>query len=84
MNEKFKRIRKLLNERDAMNEQIYDEAREVFPKGIIVQFQKWGKDITAEILDTSGHGSYPRFYVRSHTGKEYWVDLYYLIESVAD
>lgn len=78
--EHITKIRQLQKGRDCITDEIWEEAKIAFAVGDTVFFEKWGREITAEILDMAGP-HYPRFFVRSHTGKKYWIDLYYLIET---
>ena len=78
--EPITKIRQLEKEHDHITHEIWEEAKKAFAIGDTVFFEKWGREITAEILDISGP-HYPRFFVRSHTGRKYWVDLYYLIRA---
>lgn len=80
MNGYIKSIFYLESQQDAISQQIYEMAQKAFQIGTRVRFRKWGKDIVGIILDVAGP-AYPRFFVQSHTGKRYWVDLYYLISN---
>jgi len=76
---KIKALKSLQKVRDTLNNQIYAAAKEIFPVGTTVCFNKGGGVIRAEILDHAGNGNRPRFKIKSHTGKEYWISLYDLI-----
>jgi len=73
-------IRRLEQERDSITDEIWEEAKKAFGIGDTVFFEKWGTEISAEIPDISGP-HYPRFFIRSHTGKKYWIDLYHLLKT---
>jgi len=76
----IERIWKIRNRQSKLQKELNEAARAAFPIGGTVDFFKGNSRITAKILKF--HGPYscdPRFYIRSHTGKEYWIDLYWIM-----
>ncbi len=72
-----KAIRKLEKEIDTRKEKLYALAKKAFPVGSITHFVKGGHLIEAEIIS---HGYKAHFWIQSHTGKQYSIDLYYLMK----
>ena len=62
--------------RKALTKQIRETIPRAFPVGSMVHFFKWRKQISAEVIQVSEFGENVK--VRSHTGKEYWIDVFWL------
>lgn len=71
-----KKLSDMLVERDFLTKRIRETMPKAFPIGSTVFFFKWEKYIVAEVIHTSEFSE--RIKVRSQTGKEYWIDIYWL------
>lgn len=80
MRKEIKRIREIQAKQEKLQEELNEAAKAAYPIGDTFDFFKGGSWITAKILIHIGsHTGDPNFFVRSHTGKEYRVDLYWLM-----
>jgi hypothetical protein len=75
MNYKLK-LTSLELKRKALTNSIRETIPLAFPVGSMVHFFKWRKNISAEVIQTSEFGE--QIKVRSHTGNEYWIDVFWL------
>jgi hypothetical protein len=62
--------------RKALSKKIRETIPKAFPVGSTVNFIKWRKRVSAEVIQTSEFGESVK--VRSHTGKEYWIEAFWL------
>jgi len=77
----FKKLSNLLDKRKKITNNIIDMANHAFPVGSIVRFKKGRGVVQAEIIRGLEYNEH--FFIRSSTGKEYWIDLYYLMRGTA-
>ena len=69
-------IKDLMRQKKAITKQIHDLANKEFHLHRFVEFKKWGAVIWGKIIRQSDGRN---FQVQSHTGKEYWIYLYDLV-----
>ena len=67
----------LIAQRKVLSVDIYETMKRAFPVDSCVTFKKWGHVINAQIIAHNNYGE--RIFVRSETGKQYWIDLFWLL-----
>lgn len=80
----IEKIRGIERKKDDLRKELNNIVEWAFPIGSTVEFYRGRGWINAEVLKInksfSSHHD-PSFFIRSHTGAKYWIDLYWIMNT---